>query len=461
MPTFLSPPTVDLLKRLVPGSLKQSLAKAIRLWAILQSLYGDEASNIVPDKFAYKDWEKAFFSDSHRFGRDTVPTQHDPECACAQSVQHWLFEQDASADRATWCKAFCEAWNLNEAELLILLDKLDRLFAVTGRSLENDFETLVKAGCLQFQIKPDDTFYKNRYLKVDTLPAILSETTAENPFTTAAEFIHTDLSEFVDALAQPIQGVQRFFLHTEYVVPNRLSDDVSDYQVKLKECWNQPEISPVHLKYESAREYQEEFDWLVYPVCVFYYQRAPYLFAYGHQVDKAELQWYDFRLDHITALEVTNWQHPDLQVGLLAKRSNPPTPDDIHQEMNESWGFEFYRPSESLILRFDQYFYANYIAPTERALLFTAMTRDQVIAQTATLEPTKRTALQKALKQRSASDIYCKVEFRSGDRNITMRLRAWSPNVEVILPHTLREQMAQETMKMSQLYSDVTNPRST
>ena len=62
MPTFLSPPTVDLLKRLVPNSLKQSLAKAIRLWVILQSLYGDEASNIVPDKFSYKDWEKAFFN---------------------------------------------------------------------------------------------------------------------------------------------------------------------------------------------------------------------------------------------------------------------------------------------------------------------------------------------------------------------------------------------------------------
>jgi hypothetical protein len=34
-------------------------------------------------------------------------------------------------------------------------------------------------------------------------------------------------------------------------------------------------------------------------------------------------------------------------------------------------------------------------------------------------------------------------------------------NVEVILPYTLREQMAQEMLEMSQLYSDVTNSQLT
>ncbi len=452
MPTFITPPTVDLLKRLAPNSLKQSLSKAVRLWVILQSLYGDEADHTVLDKFTYKDWERQFFSHSHSFGRDAVPSAHDPECACAKSIEDWLFEPDNGIDRASWSQAFCEAFNISQPELTVLLDKIDRLFAVTVKSLESDFETLVRAGCLQFQVKPDGKLAKNRYEKVATLPKILSESTTDNPFIDAAQFIHTDLSEFVDALAQPIQGVQRFFLHTEYVVPNNLSDQVSDYQAQLKECWNQPETPPIQLKYCSAREFQEEFDWLVYPVCVFYYQRAPYLFAYGHQLGESELQWYDFRLDHITALQVLDWQHPDLHPSLLARRNDPPVPDDIHQEMSDSWGFEFYRPSESLILRFDQYFYANYIAPTERALLFTTMTRDQVITQTKNLPDAQRTALQKALKHCRDTDIYCQVDFRTGDRNITMRLRAWSPNVEVILPYTLRTQFTQEAGQMAKMY---------
>jgi CRISPR-associated protein (TIGR03985 family) len=241
-------------------------------------------------------------------------------------------------------------------------------------------------------------------------------------------------------------------LHTEYVVPNRLSDQVSDYQFQLKECWNQPETPPIHLKYCSAREFQSEFDWLVYPVCVFYYQRAPYLFAYGHQLAAPELQWYDFRLDHITALKVLDWQHPDLHPNLLARRNDPPIPDNIHQEMSDSWGFEFYRPSESLILRFDRYFYANYIGPTERASLFNPMTRAQVIAETQKLPANQREKLLNVLKNRSDNDIYCQVPFRSGDRNILMRLRAWSPNVEVILPYALREQITQETQQMVKLY---------
>jgi hypothetical protein len=94
MPTFLPPPTVDRLKRLVPGSLKQSLPKSVRLWVILQSLYGDAADHTVPTKFTYKDWEQSFFSHSHSFGRDDIPPDHDPKCACAKSLSHWLFETD-------------------------------------------------------------------------------------------------------------------------------------------------------------------------------------------------------------------------------------------------------------------------------------------------------------------------------------------------------------------------------
>ncbi len=444
-------PKVELLKHLVPTSLKQSLPKALRLWIILQSLYGE--ADQLSDRFTYKDWETHFFSHSHKVSRDAIAAPHDPNCACAHSLEQWLFDSDLGTDRTPWTTTFCELYATDLQTLQTLFNKSDRLFAITGRSLENDFESLVKLGYLTFQNKPDGKPYKNRYQKLATPPAIL---TAENS-TTAAEFIQTDLSEFVDSLAQPLQGIQRFFLHAEYVVANQFSDRVSDYQIQLKETWNQPETSPMYLHYISAREFQEEFHWIIYPVCVFYYQRAPYLFGYGYQksdrpTDPITLQWYDFRLDHIAALKPLDWDDRHIHPTFLTQRQQPPTPDHIHRAMAETWGFEFYRPSDSLILRFDRYFYANYIEPTERAALFTPMRLPDLLTHITRLPDPTRQTLQQVLSQRNSADIYCRVNYRVGDRNILMRLRAWGPNVEVILPYALREQIATETQQLSQMY---------
>jgi CRISPR-associated protein (TIGR03985 family) len=456
----LPSPTVEFLKRLVPNSLKQSLPKAVRLWVILHGLYDDDRLySEIPDRFTYKDWEHAFFSASHRFGRDEIPAYHDAQCACARSITAWLFEGARHIEPTPWMRSFCTWFDLDTIALQQLLNKSDRLFAITRRSLESDFEALVKLGCLTFQQKSKGAFYKNRYQKVTALPTILSEPEFHLNFATAAEFIQTDLSEFVDSLAQPIQGVQRFFLHTEYVVSNRLSDRISDYQAQLKACWNRSEPNPIYLQYRSARQFQEELDWIVYPVCVFYYQRAPYLFAYGYRMDDrpaAEpiaLEWYDFRLDHIEALQQISWQDSRLHPTFLTQRQQSPTPDQIHHAMAETWGFEFYRPADCLLLRFDRYFYANYIAPTERATLFTLLTLSEVITQINKLtHPQQRKMLQQILAQRNAADIYCRIRYRVGDRNILMRLRAWGPNVEVILPYTLREQIAIEIQTLAKLY---------
>jgi CRISPR-associated protein (TIGR03985 family) len=459
MPTFLAPPTVELLKRLVPNSLKQSLPKAVRLWVLLHFLYGDRASTALGDRFTYKEWETCFFSATHQAGRDTIPAPHDPNCACAQSLTAWLFEPEFGADSASWVQAFCELFNIHAQALQRLLSKHERLFAVTGHSLESDFAALVKLGCLTFQTKPDGTVYKNRYQKVETLPVMLAETETKSRGTTAAEFIQTDLSEFVDSLAQPIQGVQRFFLHVEYVVANRLSDRVSDYQAQLKAGWNQPEPSPMSLTYLSARKFQEEFHWIIYPVCVFYYQRAPYLFGHGYQVSEQDpaialqLEWYDFRLDHIEAMTALAWSDARLHPTFLRQRHQPPTPEQIHRAMSETWGFEFYRPVDCLILRFDRYFYANYIEPTERAAIFTIMQLPEVMTQINKLpDREQRQELQQVLSQRSAIDVYCRIDYRVGDRNILMRLRAWGPNVEVVLPYGLRSQIASEIQQLSHLY---------
>ncbi|WP_081402894.1 TIGR03985 family CRISPR-associated protein [Scytonema hofmannii] len=51
--------------------------------------------------------------------------------------------------------------------------------------------------------------------------------------------------------------------------------------------WKQDNIPLVRLTYQSVKLYQKTVNCIVYPVCIYYYQRAPYLFAYG-QVPKRE-----------------------------------------------------------------------------------------------------------------------------------------------------------------------------
>ena len=465
MPEFTTTASVHLLKQLVPNSLKQSLAKAVRLWVILRSLYGEPTDPLYLDalssQFTHTDWETLFFSDSHKFPRDSRPTAHDVNCHCAPTLEDWLFKDGRGCDRLTWCNSFCDAFKVTRGELEALLKKSDRLFSVTGKSLESDFESLVKSGCLRFQINADRKLLRNQYLKVETLPAMLAEIESiatGNAGITSAEFIQTDLYEFVDSLAQPIQGVQRFYLHTDSIVARSALDQVSDFQVHLKVCWEQDETPPIALQYESAREHQRIFNWVVYPVCVFYYQRAPYLFGFGYQEGVSALQWYDFRLDHIQELTVLDWTDARLTTEFLALRSRPPTPDDIHDQMAQTWGFEFYRSAEWLVLRFDRYFYSTYIEPTERAALFTKMSLREVsdwvarFPREASPTPAEGKALKSRLAVLSDHDQYCRVRFRMGDRNILMRLRAWGFNVEVLLPIALRRELAIEIEKQQKMY---------
>lgn len=61
---FNYPPSVEVLKLLTPGSLKQNLAKAVRLWVILRSIYGDDADEIqleLKEEFTFFNGATYFF----------------------------------------------------------------------------------------------------------------------------------------------------------------------------------------------------------------------------------------------------------------------------------------------------------------------------------------------------------------------------------------------------------------
>ena len=506
---FDYPPTVEILKQLVQGNLKQNLSKALRLWVILQSLYGDEALELE-DSFTYQEWGEKFFLEFPKYhGNDILPPPHHSNCACQKTLQDWLLDSRYSIDIAQWKKDFLNNHiSTTEPALAELLlkgtgskNKKDsspaRLLAVSRRNLQYDFQRLCEQGWLTLNPESSRGIFtttsksSTRYQKVDSLPILNHHSSLKvtNPAMDIEQMINNDLVEFFQDFGQQIQGQQRFFLDIDYIIHRKLSVKIEEFREILKKVWQQSPIPPCYLNYFSARQYQDKDSsktYLVFPVCLYYSQRVPYLFAFGETPERhLGFDWYDFRLDRIQQLTPISWDNEAILSYLdsfvkqkkahnafeqdllysstsktlvslrdyLEKKCQTLSPENIHALKQEAWGFDFFRPIEVMILRFDSYFHARYIEGTERDKFFTKIPFSHVkslINLAYQNNPKSQELIQDI--QRRKQDIYCRVNYRIGDYNVIMRLRAWGPMVEVLSPPALREQMAEESLKTANLY---------
>lgn len=494
-------PTVEVLKLLTPGSLKQNLAKAVRLWVILRSIYGDDIDEVkleLGEEFTFLQWRNLFFEDAPKYHlRDKAPILHAQECRCATKLTDWLFKLYLNVEKKQWCFSFQNYYSIeyDELESLLLRGIINnssinseyndeflplqstqssqkfskflsngRLFAVTSRNLKSyDFKSLISLGWLK-KVSNQEEGHPDKYLKVNKFPDFFLARLQDSE-SQPEQFINEELSAFNNSLSQPINSVQRFFIHTEYIVHPQLYKRVNSLQKQLKSIWSQDKVPLVKLNYKSAKLYQDTVHCIVYPVCICYYQRALYLFGYGQvpmQDEKdswSKINWYDYRLDRIIKLHELPKDIDDINIpqNFLDKCQGeyPPSTDDIKDEMSSAWGFEIYQRIELLVLRFDQYFYGNYIKGTERDEMFVKIPHSQVgklIKSHRGLASAEHKKLLATLESRSENDIYCQVYYRVDDNNIVMRLRAWSPNVEVILPWHFRQRMTQNMEATYKLY---------
>lgn len=480
IPTFTYPPTTELLQILGRGSLKQSLAKAVRQWAILKWFYDEEAltTNDQLDRlFSFEQWSEQFFKEASTYHsiRDEAPDKHNPQCACAKTLSDWLFDPTTGVEPEAWRRSFLELYPIGDEALDHLLcygimpKKVQkdgrvperpfplpdsRLFAVTGATLGNDFDDLVEMGWLKSFQEQEGKKKTKFYSKVEKFPY-----TPDSEMNSTGSFISIeDLSSLVDRYAQSINGEQRFFLDVEYIVSSQLSDRMEELQDELKQIWEQAPVLPIKLTYCSASLYQEIVECIVYPVCICYFQRAPYLFAYGQTPqDLDSLDWYSYRLDRIQNLEKLSWSLVDLAIPQLQLECSGKTPDYVRQQMTEAVGFDFYRPKALMLIRFDRYFYANYIEGTERTATYKSISyreaKNLVLEEKDGTKESKEILLS-LLKSRSQQDIYCKSHYREKDNNVIMRLRAWGPKVEVLFPTDLRKRMTDDMRDTWKLYSE-------
>ncbi len=283
--TFDHPPSVELLKSLTPGSLKQNLAKALRLWVILRTIYGDEADiRLQQDEFTYNQWRNQFFSQGEKHHqRDRIPSLHDPDCRCAKTLQEWMFGS-MSITKDNWCQSFQQYYpiQINELEVLLSTGMLPspaetvkkskqrgknvsrrnplvegRLFAVTGKNLEYDFATLVERGYLKQSLEVTG----KKFQKVSKLPDIANFQQKSDEL---VNILNPDLATTLNTFSQPIAGIQRFSMHVEYIVSQEAIDRIEGLEDHLKNLWSQNPVPPIKIEYDSANIWRK-VDRIVYP----------------------------------------------------------------------------------------------------------------------------------------------------------------------------------------------------
>ena len=459
------PLQVQLLQWLVRGSLKQNLPQASRLWAWLQLLYGEQPLPL-PARFNYADCRAALFTETHPKG-DRTPSNHDPHCPCHKPLAAWLFSPYANPAQV---QEECLMWageiesfkselirsgaflTADNAKLISLL-QTDRPFEVSRRTLSSDLRRLCELGWLHQK--------EEGYERVTSWPEYPTALTNND-----ASFLQPDLAEIATNLSSNLfggMGEQRFFVHTDYVVPKESHDRVGDWQDKLKSLWQQtPEQTtapPLKLTYWSA-SYLQHCEVVVYPVCIYYYRRGPYLCAWGqvpeqHKSVKAQLDWRNYRLDKIIEIEPLSWQASTVPEALLRKqqRHQLPHPDEIQARMDQVWGFDYYQSARELLVRFDAEWDERYIRNSLRHATFKKVSYEQArsLIQTA-LPPAQSDRILAALSARFSQSAYYQARYRHNDPNVRQRLRAWRPHIEVILPWDLRQQFAKEVAAEQQFY---------
>jgi len=479
---FDFPPDVKILLILARGSLKQNLPKAVRLWVILRSIYGDAGDPIkveLDDKFTYNDWGDKFFTEFDKHHKnDKIPENHDPNCPCAKTISDWLFEPLFDSNEKEWKQSFIDLYKISLEQLDNFLDfgiisvqknqtehHKFRLLAQTRRNFQNDFKALVEMNWLKTK-KVESNHHINssqtQYIKVNPLPKLPrnlpSEEVVENQ--EVGNVIQNDLADFFKDFGRKINNEQRFFLELEYIVDNKLSSTINGFREKLKYVWQKQPIPPLKISYVSARKFQDREDngedYIVYPVCIYYSQRAPYLIAFGQTPrddSETKINWYDYRLDRIKGLEVLEWNQVNLP-NFSEKICQSRTPAEIEKKRSEAWGFDFYKPQDILLIRFQQYFHNLYIQGTQRENLFKEISYKQAQSLISSSEDKleHKQKLLKVIKSRSPKDIYCRVNYRQGDYNVIMRLRAWGAKVEVLSPWNLRQTMAENIQETWKLY---------
>ncbi len=471
---FSHSPDPKLLQQLANGSLEQShnLTRAIRLWVLLYWLYSEHGQTALGDRFTYTNWKQAFFTETHKDEKQADIINHqDPDCACLKTTKQWLLELAVPLDE--WQKTLQQEIPVYNCDLEKLIEEIlnERLFAQVRKSLQSDLDLLVSRNWLQ--LVNDTSGRSKHYRRVDVLPIATvsdnSEYTAnmsnkKKAYVAGTLGMFSFLDPSLPLLAEEIsedeldEDTHRVFLYVDYVVPesSSIQDTVDEIQSDLQSVWDSGKIQPILLTYRSAHQNQIK-ECVVYPVCIYFMERAKYLCAYG-KTPHSDINWYKYRLDRIISKRIENLNWEDSRVPQLLREKYQyhqlPTPKTVNRKLKEAWGCDFYKEKTLMILRFKQDFHQNYIQGINIHETLTMISYEQVKRLLQQTEPNSKQqqTLLEILKSRSNQDIYYQIYYRDTDYYVIRWLRALGSKIEVLLPWKLRQEMTLEIQNTWNLY---------
>lgn len=369
-------PSIKVLEELVPelsrlaGTSKtknnqidnfcQRIETAARLWTIEQSLTNPDSDffvEIETEEFQSAKWEELFFS-------KIVEAKN-------LTIADFLLSEYTSVYIQSWKKSILKRYLIE----LDVLDKLlaSKIFVVDSRTFRNHFKrlSLLEQPVLKKIERSKGKYKKAKIPKKNTDNSAVTDIW-ENTEEDILSFFNDGLSTIAELLLTKINGQQRLFIHTDYVVTEELQDVAGDWADNLKENWLRSATNPLEIEYNSASQKTTK-KYLVFPVCIYYYQRACYLCAFGQTPNdkstekKARFDWYNYRLERIKKLKVKLWQDNSITQTLQTEiyRENSLkyeyTPEYIQEQLNLAYGFDFYRPLATMLLRFNRDFSQRYI----------------------------------------------------------------------------------------------------
>jgi len=458
MSRFELPLTVEVLRWLAGGQLAERLERAVRLWVLLDCLYGEEGWWDLPETFGYTHIRDRLLSPRHPkqdLAKGIPSFCPDGDCICWKPLRFWLKDPSLLA-----------ALKAEVPDLEALLSA--RPFHKTHRTLRKELDYLAAQGWLQ-QIQANskrrDNFRCRARGDHPQLPASAPTLTLSGNqlkqiyhILSDVAFVHPDVQVLLDEIWENHQHSQRrLFVWFEYILSDEQQERVDEYQSQLEALWANPQAGVIGFDYATRQHGIRHI--LTYPVCLFYARRAKYLAAFGQlPTPEGSLGWHNFRLDRIQSkrLAVIPWGDPSIptELAIRKRQEKLPSPEEVQAAWEEAWGSDFYLPKALLILRFSPEFARRYVESTVRHPTFQPIAYEQIpaLVRQAVADARERQQILDILRQRPASDRYFQAWVRVGDTNFTMRLRDWRPNGEVIAPLAYREQMAREAQAELQFY---------
>ncbi|MGK7939085.1 MAG: TIGR03985 family CRISPR-associated protein [Crocosphaera sp.] len=472
---FHYPPTLSILRKLVePASLIDNLltvSKAIRFYFILKQLYAKNPS-FDSQEFTFNQLRDFIFNgyEEYHDKRDLSPNHIAVNCLCNQSPSQLLFGQEIDDNEGKkWQHNFLNFYAclkpIQYLEVYLSNLEQEKPFHVTGKKISQDLDELVKRGWLRRVPHSCPKIYQKHHQipllkEEEQLSGPIKSLPISNDYEDPYLFVPDDFASFTHLFSQPINGVQRFYLHADYQTPSFLRSKINKLQKQLKKIWAMNPVPPLEISYTSASLNNEKKSCLIYPTCLYYYQRWFYLCAFG-QTPRNDINWYNYRLDRIEQIETLSWDDSRISNEMYHKcysQSQKEDDDfdplilDIQSQLEEAYGLDFYQQSKQMLLRFPPNFHNSYIENTLRHHSFKKVSHQQALnyLKKSASYPNQPQLIQR-IENCQQDSFYC-LSYRDGDNYVIMRLRAWSPNVEVLLPKDLRQRVAEDLIQSLQYY---------